>query len=206
MPDYNCPRCGYNTYKKSRILRHINRKIPCKPKLEDVNVKEISNEIINSSVLLKKKDLIKGNKELIKENKELKEENKELKEEPNKENKKVEELEEEILKLKSRLYKNKNTGYIYILHNDMFQHYGSNVYKIGCSNYPHKRLLDFTTSYPLPSKIIYISTQFEDKLKAEKTLFKLIKPYRMEKNREFFQLELEEIIENINKVENTLTD
>jgi hypothetical protein len=34
---YNCPRCGYNTSKKSNILSHYKRKKICKPKLQDLS-------------------------------------------------------------------------------------------------------------------------------------------------------------------------
>jgi hypothetical protein len=80
MPDYNCPRCGYTTGRKSHILRHINRKIPCQGIIEDIEVGNLGNVIIKKA---KKKAKIhrqnqKKKKDLIKENKELKEENERL--------------------------------------------------------------------------------------------------------------------------------
>jgi hypothetical protein len=109
-------------------------------------------------------------------------------------------LNDELDALRSKKY----GGYIYVLYNDMFRHYGENVYKIGCSKQPTVRLLDYTTSYKDPSVIKYTSSKFNNKLKAEKYLFKLIDEYRMESNREFFELSLNEIIENIQLTENNV--
>ena len=41
MIEHLCHRCGYNTYKKSNIITHLNRKKICKPILCDVSIEEI---------------------------------------------------------------------------------------------------------------------------------------------------------------------
>ena len=38
---YYCSRCGYNNKLKSNLKRHLNRKIPCKPLVGDISIKEI---------------------------------------------------------------------------------------------------------------------------------------------------------------------
>ena len=36
--NYNCPRCGYETMKKTHFKRHLQRKRICLVKLEDIDI------------------------------------------------------------------------------------------------------------------------------------------------------------------------
>jgi hypothetical protein len=47
MVNYNCPRCGYNTQNKPNIVRHMNRKNICKPKINDFDILKYKDEIIS---------------------------------------------------------------------------------------------------------------------------------------------------------------
>ena len=54
-------------------------------------------------------------------------------------------------------------GFLYCLHNDIFKFYGDDLYKCGNSIDTDKRLCQYTTSYPEPSKILLTSDSFFDK-------------------------------------------
>lgn len=82
------------------------------------------------------------------------------------------------------------SGNIYCLHNEIFKFYGDNVYKCGNSYDVDKRLNQYTTSYPKPSKIILLSEIFIDKNLAETILFYYLKEYKMELDREFFNCDI----------------
>jgi hypothetical protein len=101
----------------------------------------------------------------------------------------------ENLKIQN-LNKNENydPGYIYVMHNEQF---GKNVYKIGCSKNPNVRIKDFRTSYVNPPVLKYLSNKVDNKLETEKIVFEKLKDYRIKDNREFFNLELKEIINTI---------
>jgi hypothetical protein len=47
MVNYDCPRCGYSTDRKSRMKVHINRKNPCKPYLNDLILLDYEEVIMN---------------------------------------------------------------------------------------------------------------------------------------------------------------
>ena len=38
---YNCPRCGYNTIRRSHMTNHLKRKNICKPLLDDISIEQI---------------------------------------------------------------------------------------------------------------------------------------------------------------------
>jgi hypothetical protein len=40
-----CKRCGYETSQKSNLLRHLERKVPCEPKLSDVSTESLISEL-----------------------------------------------------------------------------------------------------------------------------------------------------------------
>ena len=44
---YTCKRCGYNTDRISNIKNHLNRKKPCEPILENVNIEQLKKELIS---------------------------------------------------------------------------------------------------------------------------------------------------------------
>ncbi len=91
-------------------------------------------------------------------------------------------------------------GYIYCMHNEMFKFYGENVHKCGNSCDVEKRLNQYTTSYPKPSKILILSETFVDKNFAESLLFFYLKDYKMEVDREFFNCDINIIQSAFNKV------
>ena len=45
MVNYNCRRCGYETNIKTIMMRHFNRKIICKPLLEDIPIDILKQEL-----------------------------------------------------------------------------------------------------------------------------------------------------------------
>ena len=187
MVNYICPRCCYKTDRKSDITRHINSKKVCKVTNLDVDIKDYVNIILKNECTNKIIKILHEDKdiELRKENVRLKEENAKLRKE----------------NIKLRKENIKDAGYIYVLHNNTYNYHGENIYKIGCSKKPSIRLLDYSTSYVEQSTLKYISTQFDNKLNAEKHLFELLKNYRLKSNREFFQLPLDEIIKTIKTIE-----
>lgn len=183
---FNCPRCNYSTNSKNSILRHINKKNVCELSNNGLNidVKKYEDIIIYKANPL---DIIKICEKEYTEIYKLEQ--------------KLVEKENEIIDLKKRLMKYEKSGYIYVLHNATFESWGDNIYKIGCSNDPERRLKDFATSYLSESSLVYKSKLFNNKLKAEQELFKLIDNYRSSSKREFFDIPLDTLvsyIENIN--------
>ena len=183
MVNYICPRCCYETDRKGNITRHINSKKVCKVTNLDVDINDyayiiLQNECTNKIIKILHENEYTKYTELEKENAKLKEE--------------IDKLRKENIK---------DSGYIYVLHNKTYNYHGENIYKIGCSKKPSVRLLDYSTSYVEQSTLEYISTRFDNKLKAEKHLFELLKNYRLKSNREFFQLPLDEIIKTIKTIE-----
>lgn len=84
-----------------------------------------------------------------------------------------------------------NSGYIYCIHNEMYNYYGPNIFKLGCTENLEKRIANYTTSYieqpcyKITSKILCDNTI------AEKLLFNKLKIYRIKNRREFFNCDLE---------------
>lgn len=188
MPCYICPRCLYETNNITNIKRHCNSS-KCK---KDKNGKDIDPKLYlkcikpdpNKYFELMTKSL---DVELYK----------------NMEHKLKLENEELILKnheLTLKLSKYEKGGYIYVLHNPIFESYGDSVYKVGCSRNPQLRLKDFSTSYATESIIVYQSEFFNNKLLAEKELFNKLSKYRYNKSREFFDIPLDKIIEYISNI------
>jgi hypothetical protein len=203
---YTCPRCGYNTPKCSNIRSHIRRKKLCKLIDLDVIPSEyedhvIRKKVINVEVIERKRNTIKKEEEIERLNQEI--------ERLNQENERLNQ-ENEILREESKTTVNNDncvidpkipkscSGYLYVFYNPQF---GDNVYKIGCSNNPWKRMEDFKTSYPEECIMKYNSHKFDNKLQAEKHLFKLLNEYRISNNREFFKVPLRTIINNIENTE-----
>ena len=46
MPNYNCPRCGYNSHIKTYLYKHFMRKHKCKPILLDISVEDCFREVL----------------------------------------------------------------------------------------------------------------------------------------------------------------
>ncbi len=47
MENFNCSRCGYVSSRKENFLRHLRRKYPCRPKLQDVPIEELLRKHLN---------------------------------------------------------------------------------------------------------------------------------------------------------------
>ena len=94
------------------------------------------------------------------------------------------------------------SGHLYCLFNKMYQTYGDNIFKLGHTSNPSKRITDYMTSYIDDSEYKYVSNRrFENSLKAERILFFLLRRNRLRKNREFFCLDVNDIIDTIKRVE-----
>jgi len=93
-------------------------------------------------------------------------------------------------------------GYIYILWNNMYNFYGENVYKIGCTADFNKRIDSYTTSYLEPCEFKYVTDSTLYYKLAEKIIHFELKEYRLSPKREFFKCPLETAIETINRVTN----
>ena len=85
-------------------------------------------------------------------------------------------------------------GYIYVIYNPMYDHYGKNIYKIGETSNPQKRLDNYTTPYIDPCKLAYQSIKLPDSKLAETIVFERLSTYRIRQEREFFQCEISHII------------
>jgi hypothetical protein len=94
------------------------------------------------------------------------------------------------------------SGHLYCLFNKMYLTYGDDVFKLGHTSNPEKRITDYMTSYIDDSEFKYVSTRrFENSLKAERILFFLLRRNRIRKNREFFKAPLDDIIDTMKRVE-----
>ena len=50
---YTCKRCGkYETHIRSHFLRHLNRKKPCKPHLNNIKIETLKAELSMSDSIL----------------------------------------------------------------------------------------------------------------------------------------------------------
>jgi len=50
METFNCSRCGYDSKRKADFLRHLRRKYPCRPKLQDVPIEDILRKHLNYKI------------------------------------------------------------------------------------------------------------------------------------------------------------
>jgi hypothetical protein len=73
----------------------------------------------------------------------------------------------------------KTKGYIYIIKNDMYNYYGSNVYKIGKAKDIKSRANNYTTYYINKCDILYESIVVNDYSLCEGIIFKIIDKYRL---------------------------
>ena len=53
MDTFSCQRCGYESFRKTDFLRHLSRKYPCRPKLQDVSVEELLRNYFGQNVTFK---------------------------------------------------------------------------------------------------------------------------------------------------------
>lgn len=97
-------------------------------------------------------------------------------------------------------------GFLYCMWNKMFLSYGENVYKLGRTSCLSARLNSYATSYIEPCEFKYSTNRvFENSCHAERLLFFLLRRFRIKKNREFFNIDIDTIIETIKKIE-TMSD
>ena len=94
-------------------------------------------------------------------------------------------------------------GYVYVLYNPMFNTYGE-CYKIGQTRDIKSRLNSYRTSYPEKCEIKYITDELDNYKEIEKKVHRCLSEFRMNGNREFFQCNLNTVIECIK--ENSLLD
>lgn len=92
-------------------------------------------------------------------------------------------------------------GYLYCLHNEMFNFYGENVYKLGEIS-DLKILPLYPASYLTSSTIRLASCIIDDSQLGEKILFYELKEYRMAGNGDFFKCELSKIKTVIDDISN----
>jgi len=81
-------------------------------------------------------------------------------------------------------------GYLYVLHNDLYKHYGENVNKFGNSSNLENRLSAYITPFLENSKYLLKSQKLFDKNLAEKILFEILDDKRISKDREFFRCDI----------------
>ena len=67
----------------------------------------------------------------------------------------TETTETQEVMMKKRNREEQEKGYVYVFSNPMYSYYGENVYKIGYSKEPEKRVHDFDTGYPEETTIVY---------------------------------------------------
>ena len=96
-------------------------------------------------------------------------------------------------------YTSNTEGYLYVVHNPIF---AKDVYKLGRTNNLKTRLRSYVTGYVEPSKYVYTTKLFKDCIKAERILFFLLRKYRIREQREFFELNIDMIIDTIKTLEN----
>lgn len=104
------------------------------------------------------------------------------------------------------LNNNIREGYLYCLHNEMFKFYGDNFYKLGVTSNPVQRLKSYATGYLKKSEYKIISKKIIHSDIAESLLFKLLENNRMSQQREFFNCDINIIKDNINSVEQIMSN
>jgi hypothetical protein len=93
-------------------------------------------------------------------------------------------------------------GYLYCMWNKMFSTYGEDVYKLGRTSCLEGRLNNYVTSYIEPCEYKYTTNRvFQNSIYAERVMFFLLRRFRIKKNREFFRVDLETVIETMKKLE-----
>lgn len=96
------------------------------------------------------------------------------------------------------------SGKLYCLYNEVFKHYGDNVYKLGCSKHPNKRLGAYVTSYIESCEFKHVSETVPYYKIAEKILFSILQDKRIKPNKEFFKVELQTFIDTCGIIESEL--
>lgn len=157
MKIHICPRCHYETTKKSSIKNHYDRKRACKTLFSRKSIKDCLQELENDRLSIS--ELKRRNKELEDEKRDFEIKKKEIEamiEKRVSEKMKEEEKPEE---------KPVTNQYIYVLQEREFVRNNENVYKLGKTVNPKQRL----SSYPKGSKV-HMVMPCEDCSEAEKYL------------------------------------
>ena len=92
------------------------------------------------------------------------------------------------------------TGYIYVLYNEMFDFYGSGVFEAGKTKDIAQRVSAYTTSYIKPVEIKFLSAMCIDHHLCEKVIFDRLCRQRISSTREFFKLNIDQLIKQIEEV------
>ena len=100
----------------------------------------------------------------------------------------------ETEEVKKRKREEQEQGFVYVFSNPMYSYYGENVYKIGYSKDPEKRVHDFDTGYPEETTIVY-TYQHERARNLEQSVHKALDIFRLFPNREFFKCSITTIRE-----------
>ncbi len=108
------------------------------------------------------------------------------------------ELSEAENKTESKTLPKCSEGYIYILRNAIFR---DEVFKIGFSINSEERAKQVSRGTGVPDNFFVIQ-KFKtiNMILAENIIFKILESYRVNNNREFFQIPLEELIDKITKI------
>ena len=102
--------------------------------------------------------------------------------------------------------KDQHKGFLYCMWNKMFSSYGQDVYKLGRTSCLEARLNNYTTSYIEPCEYKYTTNRvFQNSIYAERVMFFLLRRFRIKKNREFFKVDLDTVIDTMRKLE-TMSD
>ena len=105
--------------------------------------------------------------------------------------------------MEKRKREEQEKGYVYVFSNPMYTYYGENVYKIGYSKEPEKRVRDFDTSYPEETTIVY--TYKHDRARnLEQSVHKALDIFRLFPNREFFKCSITTIREFVESLGNKM--
>lgn len=94
-------------------------------------------------------------------------------------------------------------GYLYVLWHESFAHYGKDVYKLGMTNNPTRRLQGYSPGFLSTVKYLYVSKEFKNCHEAERLLFYVLRDYRLNAHREFFRVAVEKaeaVIKNIEQL------
>ena len=108
---------------------------------------------------------------------------------------------DELLRLTHKLRTSKKPtgpGFVYILHNPVFQYYGPNVYKVGYSCDTMRRKGDGSTMLLEDSVILY--QREVPCMRYERIAHKKLAQYRMKKTRELFDCPLDTIKKMIDEL------
>ena len=95
-----------------------------------------------------------------------------------------------VKKIPSKKYKKSiNNGFIYVLYNEVYDVYGNNVFKIGCSNQPGTQIRDFDSAYIESSNTVYTYEHKNAEMIVQRVV-DYLGAYQLCKTRKFFKCQL----------------